>query len=82
MFIYLGPTKESMPCTEGTLYGELGLHFNGGICIVRHTGVDAGILLCEIGNLKTASSQHLRPALTGDRKEQCCGKGKKKICST
>lgn len=77
MVFTLGITKESRPCTEGTLYGELGLRFNGGISIVRHAGVDAGILLCEIGDLKTASSQHLHTALTGDTKEQCCGKGKR-----
>lgn len=56
-----------MWAVEGTLYGELGLGFNGSIGIFGHAGVDAGILLCEIRYLDTASSQHLHTTITGDR---------------
>lgn len=79
MLLPLALQKESRQRVEGTLYGELGLRFNGGVSIVRHAGVDAGVLLCEIGDLETSSSQHLHTTLTGDTKEQSCGKGGKKI---
>lgn len=55
--------KQTVWVDEGTLYCELGLRFYGGIRVVRHAGVDAGILLCEIGDLETASSQDLHTTL-------------------
>lgn len=70
VFLRLALQKESRQRVEGTLYGELGLRFNGGVSIVRHAGVEAGVLLREIGDLETSSSQHLHATLTGDTKEQ------------
>lgn len=54
---------------EGTLYSEEGLCFNACVGIIHHAGIDAGILLCEIGDLETSSSQQLHTAVTRGKTE-------------
>ena len=62
---------------EGTLYCELGLGFDGGVRVVPHAGVDAGVLLREIEDLETASRQDLQATLAGWRNRE--RKERKKI---
>lgn len=52
---------------SGTLDGELGLSLHGAVSVVRHAGVDAGVLLRQVGDLEAASPQELHTALAGKR---------------
>ncbi len=61
---------DSVLVAVGTLNGELGLRFNCSVAIVGHAGVDTSILLCEIGDLETASSQQLHMPVTEDAKKE------------
>lgn len=61
--------EQMMQVGPVTLYCELDLGFYGAVGILRYAGVDAGILLCEIGNLETATSYHLHTTLAENRKE-------------
>lgn len=54
-----------MGVREATLHGELGLGFDGGVAAVRRAGVDAGVLLRQVGDLQAASAQQLHAALAG-----------------
>ena len=60
------PAEEKTPWAgKPTLYRQLGLGFYGGVGVLRHAGVDAGILLREVGNLEAATSHHFHTALAG-----------------
>lgn len=59
------------------MYGELGLGFDACVGGLRHAGVDAGVLLREVGDQDAASSQQLHSTLAGER--QSCGEEREKI---
>lgn len=72
LVLIFAPANESRKRAEGTLYGELGLCLDGGVGVVSQAGVDAGIFLCEVGDLETPPSQHLHTTIAGDTKQQNC----------
>lgn len=62
-----------------TLHSELGLRLGGAVSAVRRAGVDAGVLLGQVGDLETASSQELHASVAGNKrqkKEFMCDPGK------
>lgn len=62
---------------------ELGLSLDGAVGVVRHAGVDAGVLLRQVGDVETGSSQNLDTTLAGngDRNGVSVCPGKLPPCS-
>lgn len=63
---------------ERTLYGELGLCFDGGVGVAGRAGVDAAVLLCQVGDLEASSSHELQAAHAGSTEWQSLRGGTKK----
>lgn len=70
--------REAGGFAERTLYGELGLCFDGGVGVAGRAGVDAAVLLCQVGDLEASSSHELQAAHAGSTERQSLRGTKKK----